>query len=174
MTKREYIKYQGIKFYFHPYHKDYLASRCGKILSLKWNKKRILKLHSNCWGYLVFNFYKNNKKKKYFVHRFVFETFKGEIPKGMHTDHVDNDKKNNLINNLQLLSPKENHHKSNCKEVVSLNLETNEKRIFVSLKQTAEYHQISDRAVGCNCQKKTKITKSKKDGMRYQFFYFKN
>ena len=63
MTKREYIKYQGIKFYFHPYHKDYLASRCGKILSLKWNKKRILKLHSNCWGYLVFNFYKNNKKK---------------------------------------------------------------------------------------------------------------
>ena len=171
MSNREHIKYQGIKFFFHPYHKDYLASRCGKILSLKWNKKRILKLHSNCWGYLVFNFYKNNNKKKYFVHRFVFETFKGEIPKGIHTDHCDNNKKNNSIKNLQLLSPRENQHKSNCKKVISLNLETKEEKIFDSLTQVAEFHQIINSSITLNCQKKIKFCKSKKDGKRYQFFY---
>ena len=55
--------------------------------------------------------------------------------------------------------------------MISLNIENKEKKIFDSLTQVAEYHQISDRTVGCNCQKKTKITKSKKDGKRYQFFY---
>ena len=174
MTNREYIKFQDIKFYWHPFSKDYLASRCGKILSLKWNKKRILKLYTKRNGYLEFNFYENNKKRHYSVHRFVFECFKGAIPKGMETDHVDGDKKNNSISNLQLLTKKENIRKSKCKKVISFNLETKEKIIFDSLKQTAEYHQISDRAVGYSCQKRIKIIKSKKDEKKYQFFYFKN
>ena len=35
---RDFIKFQDIKFYWHPFTKYYLASRCGKILSLKRNK----------------------------------------------------------------------------------------------------------------------------------------
>ena len=171
MSNREYVKYQGIKFFFHPFSKYYLASKSGQILSLKWNKRRILKLNNNCWGYLVFNFYENNKKRQYFVHRFVYECFKGTIPKGMHTDHCDNNKKNNSIKNLQLLSPRENQHKSNCKKVISLNLETKEEKIFDSLTQVAEFHQIINSSITLNCQKKIKFCKSKKDGKRYQFFY---
>ena len=174
MSNREYVKYQGIKFFFHPFSKYYLASKSGQILSLKWNKRRILKLNNNCWGYLVFNFYENDKKRQYFVHRFVYECFKGTIPKGKETDHIDGDKKNNLISNLQLLTKKENIQKSKCKKVKSFDIETKEEKIFDSLSQAAEFHQIYFSTVSAICRKINKTCKSKKDGKRYQFFYFKN
>ena len=171
MTNREYVKYHGIKFYRHPFSEDYLASKNGKILSLKWNKKRILKLRLTRFGYLDFCLSEKNKKRQYFVHRFVYECFKGEIPKGMQTDHIDNNKKNNSINNLQILSPKENHHKSHCKKVVSFNVETKEEKIFNSLKEASEFYKIIDSSITLNCQKKYKTCKSKKDGQRFKFFY---
>ena len=170
--KGAFIEFQDIKFFWHPWHKDYLASKCGKILSLKWNKKRILKFRNNGNNYLSFNFSENNKKRNYYIHRYVFETFKGEIPKGMHIDHYDFDRKNNSINNLQLLSPKENHNKSICKKVFSLNIETQEEKNFDSIKEAGEFYQIDISSVCANCQKKIKFCKSKKDGKKYQFFYF--
>ena len=172
MSNREYVKYQGIKFFFHPFSKYYLASKSGQILSLKWNKRRILKLNNNCWGYLVFNFYENNKKRQYFVHRFVYECFKGTIPKGMHTDHCDNNKENNSISNLQLLTPSENIRKSHFKiKVKSLNIETKEEKIFDSLKDAGEFYQIDFSNISKNCRKKINTLKSKKNGKRYQFSY---
>ena len=172
--EREYIKFQEIKFYFHPKYKYYLASRCGQILSLKQKEKRILKFGNNGNNYLIFSLCENNKKKNYLVHRFVYECFKGVIPKGMHTDHYDNDRKNNSIDNLQLLFPRENTRKSCCKKVVSFNIETQEEKIFDSLTQAAKFYQIDISLVCVNCQKKIKSCKSKRDGMSYQFFYFKN
>ena len=171
MTNQEYIKFQGIKFYWHPKYNYYLASRCGKILSLKRKKKKILKLRLKNNGYLGFQIFENNTYKDYYVHRYIYEVFKGEISEGMHTDHCDNDRKNNSISNLQLLTPKENQNKSNCKKVYSLNLETNEKKIFDSLSQASEFYQIINSSITLNCQKKIKFCKSKKNGKRYQFSY---
>ena len=171
MENRDFIEFQNIKFYFHPYHKYYLASKCGKILSLKCNKIRILKLQKKSSGYLEFNLFENNKKRHYSIHRFVYECFKGTIPVDKQVDHIDNCKENNTINNLQLLSPRENTRKSKCKKVFSFNIETKEKKIFVSLKEAAEFYQIHFSTVCYNCQKKIKNSKSKKDGKRYKFFY---
>ena len=171
MTNLEYIEFQGIKFFYHPFYKDYLASKCGKILSLKRREKKILKLVLYSNGYLYFGLCKNNYCKRYIVSRFIFECFKGEIPLDKQVDHIDNCKENNFISNLQLLSPKENQHKSNCKKVISLNIKNKEKKIFDSLTQAAEYYQISVKTVCYNCRKIIKTTKSKKDGKRYQFFY---
>ena len=171
MVNKDFIKFQDIKFYWHPKYKYYLASKCGKILSLKQKEKRILRFHIRGKGYLGFRLFENNTYKDYSVHRYIYEVFKGEIPKGMHIDHWDFNKKNNSIKNLQLLSPKENIQKSKFKKVSSLNLETNEKKIFRSVTETAKFYQISISTVSANCQKKNKITKSKKDGKRYQFFY---
>lgn len=50
-------------------------------------------------GYLVF--------RGYLVHRLVAETFIGEIPHGFHVHHRDQDKTNNAVENLQILSLKE-------------------------------------------------------------------
>ena len=171
MANQEFLEFQNIKFFYHPFIKDYLASKCGKILSIKWNKKRILKLRKTTNGYLDFKICENNKKRNYSIHRFVYQTFKGVIPKGMETDHIDGDKKNNSISNLQLLTKKENIRKSKCKKVISLNIESGEKKIFDSLKESSEFHKINDSSITLNCQKIYKTCKSKKDGKRYQLFY---
>lgn len=40
--------------------------------------------------------------------KLVYETFVGEIPKGMQVNHIDEDPSNNKIENLNLMTPKEN------------------------------------------------------------------
>lgn len=47
------------------------------------------------------------------LHRLIWETLNGDIPKGMTIDHIDNVKTNNNLNNLQLLSRSENTAKAN-------------------------------------------------------------
>ncbi len=67
-------------------------------------------------GYLRFR--SNGKKSLQMEHRIVWEDHFGEIPAGMQVHHVDGDKTNNDISNLQLVSPLE--HKrlhAGCKKV---------------------------------------------------------
>ena len=165
------IEFQEILFFSHLKYKNYLSSKCGQILSLKRKEKKNLKLDLSSNGYFYFGLYENNDRKSYSVSRFVFECFKGEIPLDKEVDHIDNDKKNNQIDNLQLLSPKENMKKSHCKKIISFNIETKKEIIFDSLKETAEYCQIHKSTVSKNCRKIIKTRKSKKDGMFYEFYY---
>jgi hypothetical protein len=48
-----------------------------------------------------------------FVHRLVYETFKGPIPNGMEIDHFDTNKENNRLENLILCTHKENMNNPN-------------------------------------------------------------
>ena len=43
-----------------------------------------------------------------YVHRLVYETFIGDIVSGMVIDHIDEDKQNNALWNLQLLTQSDN------------------------------------------------------------------
>ena len=113
----------------------------------------------------------NNTKKNYFVSRFVYECFKVNIPGDKEIDHIDNNKENNSIKNLQLLTHKENVRKSRCKKVKSFNIVTREEKKFKSIKEAAKYNRISPSAVCLNCRKITRTSKSKRDGMIYIFNY---
>jgi hypothetical protein len=48
--------------------------------------------------------------KRYYpnLHQIVWESFNGEVPSHLCIDHSDNDKNNNTLNNLQLLTKKQN------------------------------------------------------------------
>ena len=147
MNNNEIIKFQNIRFYSHPSYKKYFASKDGKVLSLKRKEKKILKLKVKGIGYYYFTLYENNIKKDYYISRFVYECFKGDIPNDKEVDHIDNNKENNSIKNLQLLSHEENIRKSRCRKVKSFNIETREEKIFESIKEAAEYNSISPSTV---------------------------
>ena len=170
MNNREIIKFQNIKFYSHPIYNRYAASKDGQILGKK--RKKILKL----WlkfanGYKFFILYASNIRKSYSVSRFVYECFKGNIPDDKEVDHIDNNKENNQIDNLQLLTHRENIRKSHCKKVKSFNIETREEKKFGSIKEASEEIGISSASICLNCKKRTKVVTSKKDGMIYIFNY---
>lgn len=46
------------------------------------------------------------------IHRLVAQAFIGEIPKGYQVHHIDGNKQNNRIDNLEILSPSEHARKS--------------------------------------------------------------
>jgi hypothetical protein len=49
------------------------------------------------------------------VHTIIWKAFNGEVPKGYEIDHIDNNKENNRLNNLQLLTKAENISKGRRK-----------------------------------------------------------
>lgn len=46
--------------------------------------------------------------QSFLVHRVVWEAFNGDIPKGLQINHIDGDKANNSLSNLELVTPAEN------------------------------------------------------------------
>ena len=66
-------------------------------------------------GYLKYAFFSKLGTYNISVSRFVWEIHNGKIPDGMTVDHIDGDRLNNHIGNLQLLSSKSNAIKGNAK-----------------------------------------------------------
>ena len=97
----------------------YQISNIGQVKSLKRMvvrnnnrpqlvEEKILKPTVNKNGYMFICLYKNGVKKRCQVHRLVAEAFYGEIPKGMQVNHINEIKTHNRLENLNLMTPKEN------------------------------------------------------------------
>lgn len=80
----------------------------GRIWSYARNKW--LKPTPNPNGYLQIILRDNdNNVKNYYLHRIVYESVTGQpIPEGLQVNHIDEDKTNNHISNLNLMTRKEN------------------------------------------------------------------
>ena len=87
----------------------YQSSTFGRIRSLKFGKVRILKPGKDINGYLKVTLCKEGKQKQFFVHRLVWETFNGPIPEGYEINHINEDKTDCSLDNLNLLT-----HCQNC------------------------------------------------------------
>ena len=91
---------------------DYQISNCGRLKSYKGKTERILK-ESISRGYIMYSIWKDNKMKNLKSHILVWEHFGSSERCDLHIDHIDHNKTNNHIDNLQLLSPRYNtikHH----------------------------------------------------------------
>lgn len=86
----------------------YEISSFGRVKSLKYGKVRILKLFKKKDGYLQVQLWENHNYKNFKVHRLVYEAFNGTIPDGMQVNHINEDKTDNRLENLNLMTPKEN------------------------------------------------------------------
>ena len=97
------IKYNDIK------RNTYEVSNFGRFRKMK--NKRILTGNNpkNEKGYCrICLTNKDGKQQKYQMHRVVYSTFKGKIPKGMEINHINGDKLINSVYNLELTTRKEN------------------------------------------------------------------
>lgn len=95
------------------YEGFYEISDTGEIKKVSTKRKykykeRILKKRLNRDGYVITALTKHSKTEYFRVHRLVYETFIGKIPKDKEVNHIDGNRKNNNINNLELLSHKDN------------------------------------------------------------------
>ena len=146
----------GKKYYKHQVFSKYAASKNGNIINVK--TKRIIKMINNGYGYLFFNLCdkKLEKPKTYSQHRFVFEVFKGPIPRFFEIDHQNNDRSDNRIKNLQLLTHKQNVEKSRNKTIISTCTETGKERKFISLKTASIELGINHDSISKICRKNIK------------------
>ena len=83
----------------------YLISDLGRLASLK-NGFHILLNTNKKGGYLSVVLKYNNKVKYTRIHRIVYESFIGKIPKGKEIHHINGNKQDNRLFNLELVDEK--------------------------------------------------------------------
>ena len=115
----------------------YQVSNLGRIKSFYGLKEKILKPSRDRYGYYQVFLYKNSIKKWYSVHRLVWEAFNGSIPENMQVNHINEIKSDNRLENLNLMTCKENSNWGTRNERVSIKM-TNGKLSKVVLQFTLD------------------------------------
>lgn len=98
--KENWLKIKGFE--------EYEVSDLGRVRSLKFGKVRVLKPGNRGKGYLAVVLCKNGEVMKFYVHTLVIATFKGPIPAGMQVNHRNEDKTDNRLSNLEVVTAKQN------------------------------------------------------------------
>lgn len=92
-----------------PGFEEYMVSSDGEVKSFKNGKETILKsaeLYKT--GYRHVSLWNNNKQKTYTVHRLVALTFIPNPENKPEINHIDGDRKNNHLSNLEWVTRSEN------------------------------------------------------------------
>jgi len=81
----------------------YQTSNLGKVKSLKRPrvKEKLLKGEIDQDGYIRITLSKNGKTKKYKAHRLVMMAFNNTTDSSLQINHIDGNKKNNKLENLE-------------------------------------------------------------------------
>lgn len=96
---------------WHPVYDFYGCSPDGNVYSRKYGKIE----HKIPWinnGYQRIKVIQNGYEKSYLVHRLIYETLIGQIPKDLMIDHINQVKSDNRISNLRLVNKSTNNRNS--------------------------------------------------------------
>ena len=131
---KDILGYEGI----------YAIDECGQVWS--YRRKRFLNPFMSNTGYPQVSLYLNGSKKTCFVHRLVAETFLPNPDNKPQVHHVDGDRTNPTLSNLQWTTPEENSnddiHKARCGSV-------NTRKVYcVELDKTFDSQTIAAKEIG--------------------------
>jgi len=140
------------------YEDSYQISNLGNVKSLRRLvvnsnnvsyvlKEKILKEGSDGGGYKYVILRKNNKSYNVKIHKLVALSFLNHTPSGQRVviDHIDNNKANNRLNNLQIISQRENSSKdkkNGTSKYVGVSWKTREKKWRASIRDKGKRYDL--------------------------------
>jgi len=93
----------------HPNFPGYLISPHGQVMSIRRKKIKEMKIGQDWQGYCFVSVYdEKHNNKNYRLHNLVAECFLGERKPGLEINHMDFNKKNNDVTNLEWCTHQEN------------------------------------------------------------------
>lgn len=129
----------------------YAATSCGKIWS--YRSKKFLKLKKRKDGYLQITLCKDGTRKTYRVHRLIAATYLDNPENLAFVNHIDENKTNNCVENLEYCTAKYNNNYGTRLEKIRKKvvcIETQE--VFDSIKEAAIKNNVSKGNI-CNALK---------------------
>lgn len=154
------------------YEGEYQASNLGRIKSLHFNIKNqnyetILKGQDVWNGYLRVTLSKKGRTKLFAVHRLVAQTFL-ENPKNLPVvNHINGDRTDNRIENLEWVTFKENSRRSaevrKTDRYNSIKVKDNQGNTFNSYREAGRFWGLNPNTVKRDVLGKTKYSEQQKD-----------
>ena len=150
------LVYMGVKY------SKYLIYKDGQIYSKKGN--RFLEGKKNHKGYKQVTIVTEEGQREVRVHVAVMENFVGSRPEGLTIDHIDGNKDNNHVSNLEYVTNAENRRRAqemglydiHKKKIRGVNVATGEEKEWESIREVA-------REIYGDVKKEYKISKSIKN-----------
>lgn len=142
---------------------NYEVSNLGKVRNIKSGK--VLKPQLNRNGYLMHLLYENNKQKHLYLHRIIAIAFIDNPEEKPCVNHIDENKLNNDLSNLEWCTVKENNiHDTRTKrvaekcfkKVIQLDLNDNVLNEFESMTQAEQETGASVSHISSCCNGKRK------------------
>lgn len=153
----------------------YQASNLGRIRGLarydtvgRLRKEKIKKPQYGKSGYYIITLCKKGVRKTYAFARIIWESFNGPVPEGMQLNHINEDKTDNRLENLNLMTPKENcnwgtrttraaksqeNRKDLSKEVEQYDLQGNLLKVWPSAKEIQRCLGFPNTNISACCNK---------------------
>jgi hypothetical protein len=154
------------------YEGSYQVSNLGRVKSLPriisngkcfyLTKEKCIKNIPNTNGYLAVSLYKDKKAKKFMVHQIIYLSFKNIASNRKYViDHIDNNKLNNQLNNLQLVTNRYNSIKDKKSKSKEYDIYLNGKSYLIRMR-------INNRKYSIGTYKKIE------DAIYYRDYFIKN
>lgn len=150
---------------------NYSVNEYGEVFSIRG--KPLCQWIDNM-GYKQVVLYRNGKRNYKRVHRLVYEAFYGKIPNKLLVNHIDEDKNNNTINNLELITNSENvKHFHEYNELKSYDISVYKKNDGSFLNR---YSSLRSLCIDLNLNRKTvtNIVKGNKKTNNYPYIFIDN
>lgn len=140
---------------------NYAVSDYGNVKNIKNNQ--LIKQFERKDGYMQVSLWNCGKGHSFKVHRLIAEYFLPKNPEKLYVNHIDGNKKNNNISNLEWCTPSENNYHAVKQELVNaikvkvVDLSDDKEYFFDSLTQASIFLNEDKRALSRALKRKTGI-----------------